>query len=147
MSIMRVARADGHVLTYNTDDVEDFKVDARCDAVSMGMRADGTHMRVPGKERLSLHVEFKPGKRPLWVEEDALPPEIRAFLAMLEPAMREEGLDGRTIARVVNRLMAGHPDAQAHQFPAGQTPGERAGALIKAAGFKLNEQEDSHAER
>lgn len=67
---MRVLTVNGSILTYDTDDVEDMTISTPSDVIDITEPDDKFHRRKLGQAHLDLHIDFKPGKRPLWLKED-----------------------------------------------------------------------------
>ena len=106
MTLMRVAAARGRVLTYDTDDAENVKIE------TPNVVVDVTK---PGQAHLVLTVDFKDGKRPLWLTPDEAETarkiaEGRKTTQLLEQALREELVPPHIVQRIMNRFMFGHPD-------------------------------------
>ena len=70
MTVMRVATINGMVLTYDTDDVEDVRISTPNDVHDVVVTPSGYVRRKLGQAHLHLRVDFKRGKRPLWVKDD-----------------------------------------------------------------------------
>lgn len=70
MTVMRVATVNGATLTYDTDDVENLRIEAPRDVIDITKPEDTSYHRKLGDAHLHLHIDFKPGKKPLWITED-----------------------------------------------------------------------------
>lgn len=68
MTQMRVMAHNGMVLVYDTDDVEDTKVATPHDVIDVTRAEDAAVRRRLGQAHLELHIDFKPGKKAMWVE-------------------------------------------------------------------------------
>lgn len=72
MTLMKVTQHAGLTLVYDTDDVEDYAVSMPHDVHDLPPTATGWARRELGQAHLTLRIDFKPGKRALWVrDEDA----------------------------------------------------------------------------
>lgn len=74
MTVMRIATANGAVLTYDTDDVADLRIETPADVTSEPRTDEnGTgymHHELTGNYHLVLRIDFKHGKRAVWIDED-----------------------------------------------------------------------------
>jgi hypothetical protein len=70
---MRVAVRNGYVLTYDTDDVEDLTFAVPIDVIDLTQPEDLYFTRGPGRVHLDLHIDFKDGKRPIWITDEEHP--------------------------------------------------------------------------
>lgn len=70
VTLMRVAAHDGYVLTYDTDDVEDLRIETPNDIHEVGVTENGYPLRELGQAHLVLRIDFKDGKRAVWIDED-----------------------------------------------------------------------------
>jgi hypothetical protein len=110
MTLMRVAAHDGMVLTYDTDDTETVHIEAPNDVHEVGHTESGAVLRELGQAHLRLRVDFKPGKRPLWVDQaTAALPDLRAGGELLRAALQAEGIPAETASRIWNRFFYGQP--------------------------------------
>lgn len=73
MTRMNVAKHAGLTLVYDTDDVEDYAVSTPHDVHDLPPTATGAARHELGQAHLTLHVDFKPGKRALWVRDEDAP--------------------------------------------------------------------------
>ncbi len=111
MTIMRVAAINGVVLTYDTDDVEDVRISTPNDVHDVGVTPSGYVRRELGQAHLHLHVDFKPGKRPLWVDQaTAALPDLRMGGEILTAALNAEGVPPELASRIWNRFFFAAPD-------------------------------------
>lgn len=72
MAVMQVYEHEGMVLTYDTDDVEDFELATPSDVIDITPPGATSYKRKLGQAHLSLTVHFKPGKRALWIKKEEL---------------------------------------------------------------------------
>lgn len=73
MTVMAVARHNGMVLTYDTNDVEDVAFSTPSDVRELPPQpGDEGVRRELGQAHLHLSVHFKPGKRARWMSEEEL---------------------------------------------------------------------------
>lgn len=112
MTVMRVAAANGYVLTYDTDDVEDFEVSTKADHREVGVTPSGYVKReLTDDHHLTLRIDFKHGKKALWVTQaDAALPDLRSTGRFLTEALDAEGVDPAVASRIFNRVFFGNPD-------------------------------------
>jgi hypothetical protein len=70
MTIMRVATTTiGATLAYDTDDVKDITISTPSDVIDITEAGDKFHRRELGQAHLDLHIDFRPGKKPFWIDE------------------------------------------------------------------------------
>lgn len=111
MTLMRVAVANGTVLTYDTDDVENIEFSTPNDLIDVTKPEDTSIHRKLGQAHLTLTVDFKPGKRALWVDQaEAMLPDLRIGADMLTAALDAEGVPAEVASRVWNRFFFAAPD-------------------------------------
>lgn len=70
MTQMRVLAKDGLVLTYDTDDVDHVRFSAPSDTVTTEGPGGFAHHEFTGHSHLHLDIDFKPGKRALWITDE-----------------------------------------------------------------------------
>lgn len=70
MTLMRVLAKSGLVLTYDTDDIEHVQISTPHDFVETDGPNDTIHRKLTGTSHLNLSIDFKPGKRALWIEDE-----------------------------------------------------------------------------
>lgn len=73
MTLMKVAEHAGLSLVYDTDDVEHCAVSTPFDVHDLPQDEAGNVRRGLGQAHLTLHIDFKPGKRALWVGCEGAP--------------------------------------------------------------------------
>ena len=61
---------DNFTLTYDSDDVENVTFSTPNDVIDVTRPEDTAVRRELGQAHLDLHIDFKPGKRALWVKDD-----------------------------------------------------------------------------
>jgi hypothetical protein len=65
--------SNGYTLVYDTDDVEDINVTTRNDVAEVpGPNPGAVYRELTGFTHLDLHIDFKHGKRALWVKDEEL---------------------------------------------------------------------------
>lgn len=70
MTLMRAAERSGLTLVYDTDDVEQISVSTPYDVHDLPPVGDGNVRRKLGQAHLTLRIDFKPGKRAMWVPDE-----------------------------------------------------------------------------
>jgi hypothetical protein len=115
MTVMRILAHGGRFLTYDTDDVENINVQTPNDKIDVTKDGDKFARYRLGRAHLDLHIDFKEGKRPLWLMPDEAETaeklaEGRKMTALLEEALREELVPAHIVWRIVNRFVHGNPD-------------------------------------
>ena len=112
MTIMRVTAAHGHVLTYDTDDVENIEISTPADIRELpGDPGTWVKRELTGDHHLHLHIDFKHGKKAVWVDQaDAMLPDLRMGGEILRAALAYEHIPAEVASRVWNRFFFGHPD-------------------------------------
>lgn len=74
MTRMSVATHGNFALVYDTDDVEDCSFATPHDVHDLPPTATGAARHELGQAHLTLRIDFKPGKRAMWVKaEDSSP--------------------------------------------------------------------------
>lgn len=107
---MRVAAANGQVLTYDTDDVEDVKLSTPHDVIDITEPEDTAHHRKLGQAHLHVTVDFKPGKKPLWIgEHEEAKRQLASAGEILTRVLNEEGIPADLASRIWNRYFFGNP--------------------------------------
>jgi hypothetical protein len=143
MTVMRILAHGGRFLTYDTDDVENIQLQTPLDAIDITKDGDRFARYKPGRAHLDLHIDFKEGKRPLWLTPDKAESaqkiaEGRKVTTLLEEALREELVPAHIVWRIVNRFVHGNPDGPTArpldemQFPAGQSEDERMAGILES---------------
>lgn len=114
MTQMRVMTSNGVTLTYDTEDVEDIEVSVPSEARELP-GSDGVMRReLTGYTQLHLHVEFKHGKRPLWVKNTELDGDrVRRELSragdILNAALHAEDVPAELASRILDQFLFGNP--------------------------------------
>ncbi len=70
MTRMQAATRNGMVLIYDTDDVENIHVATPHDVIDITRLSDTARRQELGQAHLDLHIDFKPGTKPLWVKAE-----------------------------------------------------------------------------
>jgi hypothetical protein len=73
MTEVRAAIHKGFALIYDTDDVESINVSTPHDFVESEGPNGAVRLELTGFSSLDLHVDFKHGKRALWVKDEEVP--------------------------------------------------------------------------
>lgn len=73
MTEVRVMTHAGFTLVYDTADVEDMKVSADHHFVEGDGPNGSVHRTLTGYASLDVHIDFKHGRRALWVKDDEGP--------------------------------------------------------------------------
>lgn len=110
MTLMRVAAANGAVLTYDTDDVENIEISTPGD-IRDATPPFTNSREFTGDYHLHLHIDFKHGKKALWIDQaTAVLPDLRMGGEILEAALDAEGIPAEVASRIWNRFFFGAPD-------------------------------------
>lgn len=115
MTQMRVMTSNGVTLTYDTEDVENIEVSVLSEAVEIHTGPGRAVRReLTGYTQLHLHVEFKHGKRPLWVKNaeldgDRVRRELSRAGDILTTALHAEDIPAELASRILNRFLFGNP--------------------------------------
>lgn len=111
VTIMRILPMNGAVLTYDTDDVDDITISTPNDIHEIGVTEKGYALRELGQAHLDLHIDFKPGKKPLWIDAvEVLLPDVHAQSGALTAALEAEGVPEELASRIHHRFFFGDPD-------------------------------------
>jgi len=73
MTEVRAMSRNGYTLVYDTDDIENTEVSTLHHSVEVGGPGNAVHRELTGYSSLDLHIDFKHGKRALWVKDDEEP--------------------------------------------------------------------------
>lgn len=111
VTTMRLLTMNGVVLTYDTDDVEDMTISTPSDVIDITQPGDKFHRRKLGQAHLDLHIDFKPGTKPLWIDQAAaFLPDLRVGNEILRAALDAEEVPAELASRIWNRFFFGAPD-------------------------------------
>lgn len=114
MTQIRVMTQNGYTLVYDTDDVEDITVRTQ-HAFSESDGPNGTIRReLTGFTSLDVHIDFKHGKRALWVKNkeldgDRIARELTTATDILTEALHAENVEPELASRILNRFLFGDP--------------------------------------
>lgn len=70
MALIQVVEHGGMALVYDTDDVENTTFGTPNDVIDTTQPEDPAVRRELGQAHLDLHIDFLPGKRARWVEQE-----------------------------------------------------------------------------